>query len=88
MLTDKTKEAFEEWYYKLINSQEYKAKDFYYDMDFLPFSMQYGVMVDFFWENKIPITIDPVPILLNKITLTEARKNAILKANNLLNETN
>lgn len=79
MLTGKTKYLF----YKYIDDLEFFKETNYFFQ--LPFSMQYGVYVDFFWLNKIPVTYDPVPILLKTINLNEAREQAILKANEILN---
>lgn len=63
MLTEKCKKDFEEWYFNLTNNDTaiietgdagYYLCDFFDD---LPFSMQYGVYVDFFDENEIRIEL-------------------------------
>ena len=86
-LTGKAKEDFEKWYLK-----EYRDA---WGMELLwfdttPFSMQYGVYVDFFDFNNIWIQ-NGIIIANNKFyyyggnTRTEARQKAIEKANEIYN---
>lgn len=108
MLTDKTKEAFTEFLRIWIKdniaweTEQVTEKDIEHFYSF-PFSMQYGVMVDFFDENGIMIEVSGYYIGTKKRydytirtseryvgveyqTRSKARKNAILKANNLFLE--
>ena len=95
LLTDKTKEAFEEWYYYheeyiFCHTREPSYSEY-------PFSMQYGVIVDFFDSVGIWITIDVnsgyCDVDINGETVVslcpsrqKARTKAVKKANQIFNE--
>lgn len=55
MLTEQCKKDFEKW---LWNQKEVPMEE---DLYGLPFSMQYGVLVDFFDTAKMQIYIKPIP---------------------------
>lgn len=92
-LTGKCKEVFEKWFtdsdnYKGFDAEQialdrkYRLKVFY---QLYP-SMQYGVYVDFFWFNKIPVAHDWIPIILKNISLEDYRIETIEKANEIYND--
>ena len=90
-LTGKCRKSFEKWYIITyfkhltpLSIQEHCAILECFDDCFE--SMQYGVYVDFFWFNKIPIAHDWIPIILKEISLEDYRTSAIEKANELHNE--
>lgn len=99
-ITGQCKEDFEKWYFTEKANKSvmlYSKREF---LDLTP-SMQYGVYVDFFNENKMYIYIKPFEDLYSiyidwqghhlfteyqhEKTLSEAREQAITKANELYN---
>ena len=88
-LTGKCKEEFEKFYLKDIDIDECEFFNnntilsiFYTEKE----SMQYGVYVDFFWFNKIPVAHDWIPIILKNISLEDYRIETIEKANEIYND--
>lgn len=100
ILTEQCKEDFEDWIRPQSDKEE-RGKSYHsYNPYFfykLPFSMQYGVLVDFFTSEEIYITIineiDFIGIGITpndytdyrSKTLNEARTKAIEKANEIYN---
>ena len=95
-LTEKAKEEFGKWLesqVQQVNIWSWQFNGFDLELFYkLPFSMQYGVYVDFFWhEGGELILISEsvqVDILNGFITIEEAREQAIKKANEIFNNKN
>jgi hypothetical protein len=84
ILTGKCKQDFYKWFLKQDYSIRYNALH-WFEND-LNYSMQYGVYVDFFFENKIYPVYDAVEIILGKTSFKNEIFKAIKKANEIYNE--
>lgn len=89
MLTGKAKTEFEKWYLKGQHDEggyhDYLLRSFYSK----GLAMQYGVYVDFFWNTEGQlICFDELEVLNGTMTIEEARKDEIEKANELFNSKN
>ena len=80
-LTGKCKAEFKKWWINFMD-QVMSIHTFIQQHK----SMQYGVYVDFFWFNKIPVAHDWIPIILKKINLEDYRIETIEKANQIYND--
>ena len=102
MVTDKTKEKFEEWY----DENHYSISDKYTDFDYFTFSMQWGVYLEFFdsvgyciseytFSEDKSFSCDVEDFKTKEFidcgtfeTRKEAQTEAIKKANELFNQSN
>ena len=102
ILTDKCKEDFEKWLYQQewYDNLEFGENSDANMWDYSPDSMQYAVYVDFFDSVGIQINVSPLEFpLTNNFwcsvkgkkteyfkTRQQAREQAIIKANEIYNE--
>lgn len=89
MLTGKCKEDFEKWYALTNLTGDEFPMPHILEFYTYPFSMQYGVYVDFFDSHFIDVVLEEwnITSVMEKHNRLEARQKAIEKANEIYNST-